>query len=244
MTAIVAHFTNQGTPLTSPTDAPTIRIRRTDTGALVVTDLAMTELGDGSFRRDFSPASTLQYAIRADGDPTASGQVTVAERYVFGSLDGRVDNSLVTVIPTNLDATISSVASAIAALNDLSQADVQSAMTSQGYTVARAALLDNLDAAISSLNDLSIADVQTALTNQGYTAARAPNLDNLDAAISTVIAAIAALNDLSIADVQTALTNQGYTVARAANLDNLDAPISGIATLTIGDVIAAIEATS
>lgn len=101
---------------------------------------------------------------------------------------------------------------AIAALNDLSQADVQSAMTAQGYTVARAGNLDNLDATISSvntaiaaLNDISIADVQTAMTAQGYTAARAPNLDNLDATITSVLAAIAALNDPSAATIATAV---------------------------------------
>lgn len=82
----------------------------------------------------------------------------------------------------------------IAALNDLSIADVQTAMTAQGYTAARAILLDNLDAAISTvtaaiaaLNDLSIADVQTAMDNQGYTAVRAALVDNLDAAISMVL---------------------------------------------------------
>lgn len=128
----------------------------------------------------------------------------------------------------------------IAALNDLSSADVQAALTAQGYTAARAAKLDNLDqalsttqttilAAISALNDLSIADVQTALTNQGYTAVRAALLDNLDKAVS-------ALNDLSITDVQTALTNQGYTTVRAVLLDNLDAAISSLNDLSIVDV--------
>ena len=135
-------------------------------------------------------------------------------------------------------------------VDDLTQADVQAAMTAQGYTTGRAPLLDNLDAAVSSrsshsaadvraemdansvdldaiqaqiagLNDLSQADVQAALTAQGYTTARAANLDNLDAAISTVLSQIAALNDISITDVQTALTNQGYTTARAVLLDNL-----------------------
>lgn len=147
---------------------------------------------------------------------------------------------------------------------NLSEADVQSALTAQGYTVARAGNLDNLDqaittteanilAAISGLNDLSVADVQTALTNQGYTAGRATNLDNLDATISSVSAAvaavsaaIAALNDLSSADVQAALTAQGYTIARAAlldNLSNLDATVSSVNTaiaalndLSIADV--------
>lgn len=59
------------------------------------------------------------------------------------------------------------------------QDDVKAALTSQGYTVARALNLDNLDALVSSrgTSDLTIADVQTALTNQGYTAARALFLD-------------------------------------------------------------------
>lgn len=38
----------------------------------------------------------------------------------------------------------------VAALNDLSQADVQAAMTAQGYTSGRASNLDDLDAAVSS----------------------------------------------------------------------------------------------
>jgi hypothetical protein len=135
------------------------------------------------------------------------------------------------------------LAASIGALNDLSIADVQTALTNQGYTAARALLLDNLDATISSiasaiaaLNDLSIADVQTAMTNQGYTAARAILLDNLDATISSIAAAIAALNDISITDVQTALTNQGYTTVRAALLDNLDAAVSSRSSHTAGDV--------
>jgi hypothetical protein len=148
----------------------------------------------------------------------------------------------------NLDAAVSSrestaaaaaretnILAAIAALNDLSIADVQTALTNQGYTSVRAALLDNLDDSISNvradiaaLNDLSQTDVQAAMTAQGYTVARAALLDNLDAAISTVVTVIAALNNISIADVQTALTAQGYTGARAANLDNLDAAISSV----------------
>ena len=70
-----------------------------------------------------------------------------------------------------MDAAISSVITAIAALNDLSQADVQSAMTAQGYTTVRAALLDNLDAAVSAvltaiaaLNDVSVLDIDVQLT--------------------------------------------------------------------------------
>lgn len=53
---------------------------------------------------------------------------------------------------------------AITALNDLSQADVQSALTAQGYTVARAGNLDNLDATVSTRSTHSAADVDTVLT--------------------------------------------------------------------------------
>lgn len=84
---IVAHFTNNGVPLTAPATVPTIRIRRTDTGALVVTDAAMTELGDGTFRFTFTPAAVLlEYSVRADGDPIAALQVSVADRYKYGAV--------------------------------------------------------------------------------------------------------------------------------------------------------------
>ncbi len=48
-------------------------------------------------------------------------------------------------VATNIPALIS-------ALNDLAIADIQTAMTNQGYTAARSVLLDNLDATISSVN--------------------------------------------------------------------------------------------
>jgi len=114
-----------------------------------------------------------------------------------GSVDEHLDeietdtSTMEPIVSTNLDATISSIATAIGLLNDLSVADVQTAMTNQGYTGARAILLDNLDMAISALNDLSQADVQAAMTSQGYTTVRAALLDNLDDAISNVITAIA-----------------------------------------------------
>lgn len=88
MARIVAHLTNQNAPLTSPSNAPTIRIRRTDTGALVATDEDMTELGDGSYVYNFVTTATLEYSWRVDADPTAVGQVTAQERYVFGQLSG------------------------------------------------------------------------------------------------------------------------------------------------------------
>jgi len=47
---------------------------------------------------------------------------------------------------------------AIVELNDLSQADVQSAMTAQGYTAARAIKIDFLDAAISTRGAATVLD--------------------------------------------------------------------------------------
>ena len=97
MTEIVAHFTNGNVPLVAPGTVPTIRIRRIDTQALVVTDSAMTEIGDGNFSFTFSPAVTLEYSIRADGDPAAAGQVTAGERFVFGALSGTAEDQLVSI---------------------------------------------------------------------------------------------------------------------------------------------------
>lgn len=86
-----------------------------------------------------------------------------------GSVDLALDNieadtaAMEPLVSLNLDATVSSrattaevgavttaVLAAIALLNDLSIADVQTAMTNQGYTAGRAILLDNLDAAITT----------------------------------------------------------------------------------------------
>ncbi len=107
-----------------------------------------------------------------------------------GSVDEHLDDILADtaaiepLVTLNLDATVSSresaaaaavreanILAAITALNNLSITDVQTALTNQGYTVARAGNLDNLDAAISTvltaisaLNDLSSGDVDAAIT--------------------------------------------------------------------------------
>jgi len=81
MAFIVAFFTTDGAPATGL--SPTVRIRRTDTGALVETDTAMTELGDGGYARSFVPSPSLEYAIRAD-----KGSGNDFERYVYGYLSG------------------------------------------------------------------------------------------------------------------------------------------------------------
>lgn len=79
-----------GVPLTSPANAPTIRIRRLDTNALVVTDAAMTEVGDGNYKYIFTPGvDGIDYVARGDGDPTAAGQVPAGIRYQTDSFNNK-----------------------------------------------------------------------------------------------------------------------------------------------------------
>lgn len=85
---VTAFFTNNNVPLTSPGTLPTIRIRRIDTQALVVTDASMTEIGDGNYSFTFTPLEGVEYTVRADGDPLDNGQVKRGERFVAGSLNG------------------------------------------------------------------------------------------------------------------------------------------------------------
>ena len=87
-TIIASFFSAVDVPLVAPATAPTIRIRRTDTGALVVVDSAMTERGDGAYSFDFSPVEGLEYSIRADGDPILAGQTIPGGRFSIGSLSG------------------------------------------------------------------------------------------------------------------------------------------------------------
>lgn len=75
---IIAFFTSNGSPATGL--SPTIRIRDVSDSSLVVTDAAMSEVGDGWYKYDFTAYdSTKDYAIRCDG--TASLPAT--ERYVY-----------------------------------------------------------------------------------------------------------------------------------------------------------------
>ena len=101
-----------GTPMTTPATAPTIRIRRLDSNALVITDGAMTEVGDGLFKYAYTDAvNSIEYVARADGDPIAAGQST--QRYVAGSGDTKVEETWktlgldrldpATVLPTGID---------------------------------------------------------------------------------------------------------------------------------------------
>lgn len=138
---------------------------------------------------------------------------------------------------TKIDALqldVTQVLSDIAGLNDLAIADIQTALTNQGYTITRASKLDNLDATISSRSSHSASDVTTDM-----------DANSID--LDQILADIASLNDINIADVQTALTNQGYTITRATKLDNLDTTVSSRAsevnaTSNTNSIIAEIDA--
>ncbi len=106
MAVLVAFFmASVDTPLTSPGTVPTIRIRRTDTQALVITDANMTETGDGNYHYDFTPVVGLEYTIRADGDPAAASQTMSGGRYAFGELSELFDRDITTDYTTAQRAT-------------------------------------------------------------------------------------------------------------------------------------------
>ena len=91
----------------------------------------------------------------------------------------------------------------IAALNDLSTADVQTAMTAQGYTTTRAPYLDELAAANIP------ADLDAVLADTSAIDARLPS-DPADESLqqashTTTQAAIAALNDLTAQQIRDAM---------------------------------------
>jgi hypothetical protein len=177
-----------GTPITGILDAQWVKVLYNPSGIDVSGSITVTvtELGDGIYRVTFTPNVDGSWALVLEN---------VANDVRFSSNYQSAQNTT-----DDIADDIADIADDIAALNDLSIADVQTAMTNQGYTTARALLLDNLDATISSvlsaiaaLNNLSQADVQAAMTAQGYTTVRAALLDNLDASISGVPSAVDAV---------------------------------------------------
>lgn len=128
--------------------------------------------------------------------------VTSAPLFVSQSLWDQLEteadaSTRATTNQTEHDAT----QAAITALNDLAIADVQTALTNQGYTAARAPNLDNLDAAVSSRSSHSAADVWDQLTS-AHTVPGSFGLliaTNLDVVVST-------RSSHSAADVDTTLS--------------------------------------
>lgn len=79
---VAAFFTENGVPKTLLT--PTLRIRNLATNALVVTDAAMSEVGDGWYKYNFTTYSaSVEYAIRCDG----GAGLPANERYVVAGND-------------------------------------------------------------------------------------------------------------------------------------------------------------
>lgn len=126
MSTILASFTNQGVPATGL--SATIRIRRTDTQVLVVTDAAMTEQGDGGYSYDFTPVDGLDYHIRCDGTATLPNP----ERYLFAGLSGAVEARIETDIVDILADTAAMqplVDVAVSTRSSHSAADVDTVLT-------------------------------------------------------------------------------------------------------------------
>jgi hypothetical protein len=219
MAEIVAHFTNQGVPLVAPGNAPTIRVRRTDTGALVVTDAAMTELGDGNFRYTFVPVATLEYSVRADGDPTAAGQTTAQERYQFGALSGITDErieadisailtdtaAIEPLVSTNLDAAVSTRSDFDEAANPVELLD-----SGGGAGTSAAELVADVEAQLSGTHGggswLGGATVDARLTELWRRMALDPANDRVDTPTSIRVPSDGSLLDIQITTVGTTVT--------------------------------------
>lgn len=101
-----------GLPLTAPATLPTFGVID-DTGtATVAAGTATTNLGSGVFRSDaFAAVSGRIYTVRFDGDPLASGQVAVGDRFKTAIVDGdtevanaRVISEITAVRLAELDA--------------------------------------------------------------------------------------------------------------------------------------------
>jgi len=132
MPKITAYFESAvDTPMTAPTTAPRIRIRREDTQVLVVTDASMTEIGDGLYRYDFAEDAALEYTFRCDGDPLAAGQTSTGGRYTNGSFSGVTEARLETDIPAILVDTGTTIPAQITALNDPTAAAIADAVLTE-----------------------------------------------------------------------------------------------------------------
>ena len=235
-----------GIPQNGLGDDPEIQITD-DAGTIVQAFVAMTDLVvAGHYVRAFTiPDVARNYTFLVDADPNVTAQVPSSDRYYFGAFSGEADIIAVSTDLANLDVAVStrstpaqvsaietSILAAIAALNNISIADVQTALTNQGYTSARSALLDNLDAAITSRNAVTPLAAATDQAEHDATQSQiAALVVPMDAATSQAehdatqvgiglnLAAIAGLNDLSVGDILTAVLSSGNTV---------DAELSGI----------------
>ena len=87
---ILSMFTSSGSPASSLT--PTVRVRNVATNALVATDAAMLEVGDGWYKYDFTTYDPLlDYAIRCDG----GAALPSGERYAFAGTEDTGETTLI-----------------------------------------------------------------------------------------------------------------------------------------------------
>lgn len=111
---ILAFFTNQGIPATGL--SPIIRIRDVSDGSLLVTDAAMTEVGDGHYKYDFTTYNAKrEYAIRCDGGVVLPS----SERFTFAGNENYfedVSDAVWSISPSGYDIPESSFGQSFVAL--------------------------------------------------------------------------------------------------------------------------------
>jgi hypothetical protein len=151
----VYHYDFVTSTIANPTADDTYEMRADQSPGTDAANLPQTgELKVGQFVDDIDQAiSTMEVNIRGGaGDTleTLSNQLDLValeanvEGHVTDGLTAQGYTSVRALLLDNLDAAVSAILTAIAALNDVSIADVETAMGNQGYTTARAAYLDDL----------------------------------------------------------------------------------------------------
>jgi hypothetical protein len=119
-----------------------------------------TSVTNGEIRRSLNGSSTFQSFYTADysgfGQP-AIANVRSGVTYAAGALTGTA------AIPAAGSVALGVPVDATTGTAVLTAANVQTALTSQGLTTARATNLDNLDATITSRSTLTKSDVQGAV---------------------------------------------------------------------------------
>jgi hypothetical protein len=140
-------------------------------------------------------------------------------------------NTIGLQLKNNVDATVSS-------RSTLSVSDVQTALTNQGYTTARAAKLDYLDGSVTGAVSSVWGAQVTALTGDGTIGKHivtyldtpvsnaATPVDVSNAVASTPVVLHSSNLSTLVSAVTSGMSSQGYTTTRAQNLDNLDVAVS------------------
>lgn len=176
-------------------------------------------------------------SVKTDTNSLNATKITTARANNLDNLDATISSresessasTRASTDQTEHDAT----QSAIAALNNLSSAQVQTAaqaaLTAQGYTTARAPNLDNLDATVSSRESESSASTR-ATTNQTEHDATQTAIGNLNDLSSTEVEN--AVWDAVLSSHQTA----GSTGEALENADAVSSP-SAIADAVLDEII-------